>query len=117
MPAMALPSLTSRTSPTKVATAPTLGLPARSLASSAETSKSSVCTRIISAPGHRREESDSIASFEPGIGICHYLVHCHAHVAVQRQRPPLAAARNQLRRKRADAGHTGIEDDLLGAAS
>src|SRR5271155_2079562 len=51
----------SRTNPIKLATPPTRRFPAVRRSSSAPTSKSSRCTRIIAlASGHRREERDLV---------------------------------------------------------
>src|SRR6516225_10845457 len=51
----------SRTSPIKLATPPIRGLPAVRRSSSAPTSKSSRCTRIIaSASGYRRKDGDLV---------------------------------------------------------
>src|SRR6202035_677291 len=57
----------SRTNPMKLATPPIRGLPAARRSSSAPTSKSSRCTRIIAlASGHRREDRD-LVTLQPGV--------------------------------------------------
>src|SRR5262245_36191349 len=70
----------SRTRPTKLTTPPISCRPLVRALSSAPTSKSSRCTRIMaSASGHRREDGDLVASGD-GMVVLHIgLVHRHAH--------------------------------------
>src|SRR5262249_46716680 len=62
--------------PTKLATAPTLRLPARSAAISRVTSKSSVWTRTVtaSASRHRRKEGDLVAAPDGRGRLRHFVV-------------------------------------------
>src|SRR6185436_7025466 len=99
---------TSRTMPTKLATAPTPSARERLLVSE-ERSKSSRCTEIfISSPGDRRKERDLVAGADRRAGLGHVLVHRGAHVFLLGKRafPGAAAAREVAaqRRHRGDAG-------------
>src|SRR6266852_1592445 len=71
------PSFSSRTRPTKLATAPTSLRPRVSASSSRPTSKSASWTRTrgTSASGDGREEGDLVAGLERRRGIGHLLVH------------------------------------------
>src|SRR5580765_3130559 len=92
---------TSRTMPTKLATAPTPSRRARIFVSR-ERSKSSRCTEIFtSAPGHRRKERDLVAGADRRAGLGHVLVHGGAHVLLFRERAfPGAAAAHEMAAQR-----------------
>src|ERR1051325_1735880 len=96
---------TSRTTPTKLATAPTPSI-LESCFVSSERSKSSRCTEIfISPPGDRREERDLVASADRLARLRHVLVPRGAHVLLFRQRAlPRAAAAREVAAQR---GHGG----------
>src|SRR3990167_1107098 len=102
------PAVRSRTVPTKLVTAPTPPSPARSAATSADRSKSSVwmCTRGVgamamflfnagsaggSAAGHRREEGHLGAGRHRRGLVGHHLVQCAAQCAAAGQRFGMAA--------------------------
>src|SRR5574340_1721685 len=111
-------SFTSRTRPTKLATAPTRGLPRVSAAISAPTSKSSCCTRTLtSASGHRRKERHFIAVADGMVGVRHFLIDRHAQVLEARQHCPRLAARGEMGTQSAHAGHVLRQLDALGALS
>src|SRR5437870_7451467 len=76
MDPIAWPSLSSRTRPTKLASAPTSLRPRASASSSRPTSKSAswMRTRGTSASGDGREEGDLVARLERRRGIGHLLV-------------------------------------------
>src|SRR5258706_3915851 len=103
--------LTSRTCPTKLATAPTLGLFFLIESTSVVRSKSSRWTEIfISSPGHRRKKRDLVARFYGRAGLRHFLVDRGPHqLLLGKNRLPVAAALHEVRaqgRDRADRrGH------------
>src|SRR5512138_563678 len=110
---------TSRTRPTKLATAPTFG--SREIArTSAESSKSSFCTLTFmvpaSAAGHRREERDLVARLDARARLHHVPVHRRAHVAARREHGgPRAAPAAQVLAQGADGRDARRQLDLLAA--
>src|SRR6185503_9483477 len=94
---------TSRTMPTKLATAPTPSLFERFLVSR-ERSKSSRWTEIFtSASGHRRKKRDFISGADRRAGLGHVLVDRGAHVLFLRQRAlPRPAAAGELFAQRSE---------------
>src|SRR6185503_198030 len=106
---------TSRTMPTKLATAPT-PLSRERFFVSRERSKSSRCTEtFISASGHRREERDLVAGADRRGGLGHVLVDGGAHVLLLRERPfPRAAALREVAAQGGDRRHTRRQLKLLG---
>src|SRR3954468_11588394 len=98
---------TSRTRPTKLATAPTLA--SREIArTSAPRSKSSrwmaTFIRRLSPSRDRREKGDFIARLDNDRRLRHVLVDRRAHRAVRSEDArPLAAARPQVLAQRADS--------------
>src|SRR3979409_1233553 len=92
---------TSRTTPTKLATAPTPG-PLERILVSAPTSKSSLCTEIfISAAGHRGKEGDLVAAVDARRGLDHVLVERGPDEFLFREcRSIGSAARPQVRAQR-----------------
>src|SRR5438105_368083 len=96
MPAMASPSFSPRTSPTKLAIAPISLRPRASASSSCPTSKSVSCTRTRAtlASRHRRKERDFVAGTQRRREIRHLLVDRDAPALAGRERvgPGIAAA-------------------------
>src|SRR6185295_11624195 len=105
---------TSRTMPTKLATAPTPSARER-LFVSEERSKSSRCTEIfISSPGHRRKERNLVAGADCGAGLGHVLVYRGAHILLLRQRAlPRSAATREMAAQRRDRADAGRQFDFL----
>src|SRR5881394_3299446 len=105
---------TSRTMPTKLATAPTPSLGERLLVSR-ERSKSSRCTEIFTSPsGHRRKERDLVAGADRRAWLGHVLVHGGAHVLPFGERAfPGAAAAHEMAAQRRHRGDAGGKLDLL----
>src|SRR5712671_140320 len=87
----------SRTNPTKLATPPIWGLPAARRSSSAPTSKSSRCTRIIAlTSGHRREDRDLVTLPDGVLGPDIVLIDRHPdHRKITQRLGISAAARSQ----------------------
>src|SRR4051812_37898583 len=110
MPPTLAPSLTSRTSPTKLAMAPTAAptsaRPAASASSSALTSKSPAWMRTpMLAPGHWRKEGHFVAGLEQRRRHRHVLVHGRAQGPAGLERlAPSVAARSQLGAQRLQRG-------------
>src|SRR4051794_20556158 len=106
---------TSRTMPTKLATAPTPPIFERSFVSR-ERSKSSRWMEIfISASGHRRKECDLVAGADRRAGLRHVLVHGGADVLLFRQCAfPRAAAAREMAAQSRHGGDAGGNLDLLG---
>src|SRR5205809_7940680 len=88
---------TSRTRPTKLATAPTW-FPLEMFFTSRPRSKSSRCTEIlISAARHRRKERDLVARLDARRGLHHVLVERAAHQLLFRECSVVrSAARSQV---------------------
>src|SRR5258708_15366460 len=97
---------TSRTCPTKLATAPITGLFFRIASVSTVRSKSSRWTETFnSSPRHRRKEGHLVAGLDRRDGLDHFLVHRRADAALLGERlRPGAAARTQLRAPGRDPG-------------
>src|ERR1700674_2028409 len=99
MPLTAEPSFASRTSPTKLASAPTSRRPRVSDSSARPMSKSSFCTRTVGTlpSGHGRKERHFIARLEGRGEVGHLLVHGHAPGLAGREGlGPARVARTQL---------------------
>src|SRR6185503_20899307 len=112
---------TSRTRPTKLATAPILSLPEMSRTSRPR-SKSSFCTetfiRCPSSTGDRREERYLVARLDVRPGLRHRLVQRRAHRPGGREDlRPGPAAGAQVLAQRADGADRGRRVDLLAAAA
>src|ERR1700687_1175887 len=105
----------SRTTPTKLATAP-IPRSFDSAFTSDDKSKSSRCTEIfMSAPRHRRKESDLVAGLDRRDGLDHLLIHRRGDAALFAERfRPGAAARAQMRPDGRHRGNSGRQLDLLG---
>src|ERR1700739_2163011 len=88
------PSFAARTSPTKLAWAPTSVRPRVIASSSRPASKSSswIRTRATLAPRDRREERDLVARVHRRVEVRHLLVHGHAPRAARREGLGPAAA-------------------------
>src|SRR5688572_24266475 len=109
---------TSRTMPTKLATAPTPAIRERCLVSR-ERSKSSRCTAIfISASGHRWEERDLVAGADRRAWFGHVLIDRGADILFLRERAfPRATALHQMAAQRRDGGDPRGQLDLLGGGA
>src|SRR4051812_32863904 len=105
MPLTALPSLEARTSPVKLATAPTSVRPRVSASSSRPVSKSSAWMRTegISAAGDRGKERHFVTGLERRGKVGHLLVHRDAPLLAGGERlAPAAIARAQAVEQRRD---------------
>src|SRR6185503_16505237 len=106
---MGWPSLVSRTSPMKLATAPTSRRPFVSASSSRPASKSSAWIRMKGTltSGHRREERDLVPRLDRRREVRHVLVHGDAKALVGRERVgPLRVAITQLGDEHRDRGYS-----------
>src|SRR5215213_8489918 len=105
---------TSRTTPTKLATAPTPACRYKRWTSAAR-SKSRSCTAIFTSTSrHWRKEGDLIAGANRRAGLCHVLVHRRADVLLLGKRVlPRAAAVREMAAQRSDRAHAGGQLDVL----
>src|SRR6185503_2161970 len=119
MSATTAPSFRSRTTPTKLAIAPILGLPRRMAAISAPTSKSAACTRTgTSASGYRRKKSHFIAVADRRSSRRHVLIDGNAHRPAWRKFPfPGVSATAQPGAQAGDILYLRWQLDLLTRAA
>src|SRR6185369_15283063 len=111
---MRWPSLSARQMPVKVATAPISVRPRVSAAISAPMSKSSRCSRINSASGHRRKECDLARARDRHVGLHMRMVDRGADdLGVLECVGILLAASGQPRHEVANCAHIGRRIDLL----
>src|SRR5512134_3929052 len=108
---------TSRTTPTKLATAPTFGSRERARIS-APASKSCAWTEIfirrLSSPGDRWKERHLVARLDRSGGLHHVLVYRHAHqLAVGERQFPGATAPAQVGAQRRYGAHARGQLDFL----
>src|SRR5258706_1827576 len=118
MPRMGWPSFTSRTSPTKLASAPTSARPRVSDSSSRPTSKSPDWTRTLSMrplpAGDGRKERDLVAGLEWRRGMGHLLVHRDAPLFRRGEGlGPARVPRAQVLHQGGDGWRPGGKGDLL----